>query len=209
MAYKVLGMVKSTGMDKDIHSGVKVPYKSPRERADYEVKVVFGLLWWNGGLLNMGDRQFLYIMDGDGHIYTAPDDEVHHHSAFLAGQPVAAAGIWRVAKGRLNYIDNSSGHYLLPGDYGRQILEELVKGGVNLDTVMQHFSATSKQITSRTKVINSPKHLKWWQRNPGPKLVEDYIEGVRINGNKIANGSHYQGQLMRLYPNARPEWSWF
>ena len=124
MAYKVLGMVKS-GLNKDLGSGIIVPYKTPRERGDYEVSAVFGLLWWQHALLDTGDRSFIYVMDAEGHIYTASEHEVNHHSAFLAGQPAASAGHWRVERGRLKYINNSSGHYMPPGDYGRQAVEEL------------------------------------------------------------------------------------
>jgi hypothetical protein len=209
MAYKVLGMIKSTGLDKDMHSGYIVPYKTLRERGEYQVIPVFGILWWKGALLDMGDRSFSYVMDGDGHIYTAPDAEVHHHSAFLAGQPAAAAGIWRVTRGRLTYIDNISGHYMPPGDYGRQILAELQKGGINLDNVRQEFTSTSTEVTARAKARYSPRHLKWWQRNPGPQLVKDYVEATTVNGKPVERGSHYQGQLLRLYPGSKPEWSWF
>ena len=54
----------------------------------------------------------------------ADDDEVKHHSAFLAGQPVAAAGLWGVKNGQLTRINSESGHYQPPGDYCEQILQE-------------------------------------------------------------------------------------
>ena len=44
-------------------------------------------------------RAFIFVMDGDGTIYSASKGEVVHHSSFISGRPAAAAGSF-VAHGR-------------------------------------------------------------------------------------------------------------
>jgi hypothetical protein len=214
MAYKVVGMLKNGGLGKDMTSGIVVPYKSERERAEYEVTVLSsGQLRWQFSTFDNADRQFLYVMDGDGNIYTADDDEVKHHSAFLAGQPVAAAGMWGVKNGRLTWINSESGHYQPPGDYCEQILQELKKRGAKVDMVKKNFAAPSAQCIVGMKKLAGISGLKWWQRETGAVVVKDYVDGVSLgnadNPVRIESGSHIRGQRLRLYPGKKPEWSWF
>ena len=81
-------------------------------------------------------------MDKDGHIYAAPATEVKHHSAFFAGRPGAAFGCVSVRDGEIQHLNDESGHYLPPSDYGRQMLHQLKARGVKVpaDKVKLHFS---------------------------------------------------------------------
>src|SRR5579875_3739063 len=135
MSYKVAGMLWGSGLNKDTNSGIHVPYKSEKDRREYAVTVLpsSGQLRWRGGAVHTLGQVFLYVMDGDGNIYTAPEIEVQHHSAFLAGQPAAAAGRWGADRGFLIWIDADSGHYQLPSDYSEQLLTELKKRGARID----------------------------------------------------------------------------
>lgn len=141
--YKTLGMMKNAGMQKDINGymsgGIAVPYMLASDRKPYLVKVSpQGRLTQEGFLLNtLGDPQklFIFVMDGDGNIYSAAKREVHHHSSFLAGGPVAAAGHWKVQYGALQYVCNQSGHYQPPFDYTIQVLTELKSRGVDVSGV--------------------------------------------------------------------------
>lgn len=58
--------------------------------------------------------------------------EVFHHSSFLAGAPVAAAGEIAVSGGHVSKINNQSGHYLPPGFYLEQVGKQLELEGVRL-----------------------------------------------------------------------------
>ena len=55
--------------------------------------------------------------------------------------------------------------------------------------------------------------LKWWQRETGAVVVKDYVEGATLgnadNAVRIESGSHISVQRLRLYPDKKPEWSWF
>lgn len=53
---------------------------------------------------------FIFVMDGDGNIYTADKRVVRYHSSFLAGGPVAAAGAWSAVCGAVTNVGNASGH---------------------------------------------------------------------------------------------------
>src|SRR5690606_9581316 len=126
MKYNVLGMLKAGGFQKDLNdfqSGVGTPYLLSRQREPYRVEVKAGLLvqMQNGGLhpfdtTSSSNDTYIFVMSGDGEIYSGDKREVMHHSSFLAGREVAAAGSWIVRSGRLNLITNLSGHYQLPTD---------------------------------------------------------------------------------------------
>lgn len=148
MSYKTLGMMKDGGMQKDINDlmsgGGGTPYMLARERAQYLVSVSqFGRMTQEGFLMNTAKGlggHFIFVMDGEGQIYSASKSVVHHHSSFLAGGPVAAAGWWGVEYGALKYITNDSGHYQPPIDYTKQVLEELKKRGVDITGVEQRWT---------------------------------------------------------------------
>ncbi len=107
MRYKTLGMMKDAGMGKDVNDLMAgtagVPYLLANQRGQYLVTVSpFHRLTQSGFLLNSADGptgQYIFVMDGEGAIYSASKTVVHHHSPFLAGGPVAAAGWWAVEYG--------------------------------------------------------------------------------------------------------------
>ncbi|WP_119726298.1 hypothetical protein [Thermomonospora amylolytica] len=68
---------------------------------------------------------------------TATESGVHaagvfHHSSFLAGGPVAAAGELRVVNGRLGLISDRSGHYQPPPEFRDRVVEMLRQAGVTI-----------------------------------------------------------------------------
>lgn len=159
--YKTLGMMKDAGMGKDVNGymsgGVGVPYLLAADRKQYLIEVSpHGRLTQGGFLLNtLGTPQklFIFVMDGDGKIYSANKSKVQHHSSFLAGGPAAAAGHWRVEYGALQYVCNQSGHYQPPFDYTQQILVELKKRGVDVSGVEADWSGmnTKNMVKVTTK----------------------------------------------------------
>ncbi|TQK08249.1 hypothetical protein [Herbaspirillum sp. SJZ107] len=94
-------------------------------------------------------NSFIFVMSGAGEIYSASKSVVQHHSAFLAGGPVAAAGWWKIVKGRVIYISNSSGHYQPPLDYTQQVLKELKRRNVNIDGVETRWTGVDSVATAR------------------------------------------------------------
>lgn len=75
--------------------------------------------------------KYLFVMDGEGRVFAGSSAQVDKHSAFLAGAPVAAAGLIVVEAGRLVAVEDESGHYMPPQDYLNQFLTEMVLRGVD------------------------------------------------------------------------------
>jgi hypothetical protein len=159
MAYRTLGMLESAGFNKDTNdhmAGSGAPYFSSRERGPYSVEVRNGLLMQNGagGLQAMdtsvsANGVFIFVMGGDGAILSGDKSVVMHHSSFLAGRAVAAAGTWAVRQGRLEMISDQSGHYQTPIDYVEQVLKELKRRGVNVNTVRKSWVGLKSRDTAK------------------------------------------------------------
>lgn len=213
MSYKVLGMLRDGGLGKDMHSGVAVKYLSAMDRIEYLVSVQNRELRWCFSPLDTSDDpggQYIYVMDGDGNIYTASKRTVVHHSAFLAGQPAAAAGHWTVKNGVIVDMDAQSGHYQPTADYCQQIITELEKRGVPTRGITTNFGSTSKQCMVGFKRMHGITGLKWYETERGGVVKTDYAEGVTdASGNRVAIGTHIQGQRLRLYPGFKPKWTWY
>jgi hypothetical protein len=158
LKYKVLGMLKDSGLQKDLNDavyGTAVPYLDATQRQQYLVTINNGLLHDGTGQLmdtnHISNKTYIFVMDSNGNIYSAPKNTVQHHSAFLSGRPVAAAGHMRVTQGVVDYIDNQSGHYRPPKDYMKQFKKELEKRGVDLSNTDMQFGNSKKEIKKRMK----------------------------------------------------------
>jgi hypothetical protein len=78
----------------------------------------------------------IFVMDGDGNIFAGQHKVgLFHHSSFLGGGAVAAAGEMKVEKGRLVAVTAKSGHYWPTPEHTRQLLRELAANGVQLKGV--------------------------------------------------------------------------
>jgi hypothetical protein len=171
--YKTLGMMKDGGMQKDINDyrfGTGTLYLLANQRGVHLVTTnPQHLLVQGGGLLDTSaahNGSYIFVMDGDGNIYSADKAQVSHHSAFLAGGPVAAAGHWQVTNGVVQWISNVSGHYQPPIDYCKQILKELKRRGISVNGITQNWTGGD----SKTSAKASKKHGITFKRL-GPKGV--------------------------------------
>ncbi|WP_178030949.1 hypothetical protein [Pelagibaculum spongiae] len=198
-------MLYNAGMGKDIFSGVRVPYLDELERLNYLVTVQDGLLYRRGTKLMTANESWAFVMDKDGEIYCGrKSGDVEHHSAFLSGRPVAAAGHIRVVAGKLLYVNNSSGHYQPTKEYMLQFKKELVKQGVDFSSVRLEFGISSRQLEKGLKRISDPSYQgRWFQRFHAEKVIET-VDGA---GTVETGRSHFNGQLRRLYPEG-PRWQW-
>ncbi|HEY7030612.1 MAG TPA: hypothetical protein VH482_04750 [Thermomicrobiales bacterium] len=80
------------------------------------------------------DGTAMYVMDNTGSIFAGSQNVGRfHHSSFMAGGPVAAAGEMSLNAGTLKYINNFSGHYLPTPDHLTQVLQELRDNAVPLN----------------------------------------------------------------------------
>ncbi|WP_188150891.1 RHS repeat-associated core domain-containing protein, partial [Teredinibacter waterburyi] len=129
---------------------VAVTYLAPEQRNDYEVGIENGLLVHKGGslagrpvdTLDAGDAwsgtgKAIFVMDTQGKIYLSNSYPVaeFHHSSFLAGAPVASAGMMNVANGMILEVSNDSGHYQPPQSLNDQVMNELRDQGLGDDSL--------------------------------------------------------------------------
>jgi hypothetical protein len=169
--YKTIGMAINGGLGKDTNDyrmgrygedkdNMTNLYLLENQRAPYLVTVdpATRLLHRNGVVLDTThahNEYFIFVMDGDGRIFSEDKFVINHHSAFLAGNPVSSAGGWRVANGQVTNINNSSGHYMPPWDYTEQVLKELKRHRHVINGIQKNYSgATSKAIKRHWKKVN-------------------------------------------------------
>jgi|GEM_PF-6305294 hypothetical protein len=123
----------------------------------------------SGGSLH-GDQSeagsALYVMSSRGDIYSG-SDEVYwrHHSSFLAGADVAAAGMIKVTNGQIEWVSNSSGHYEPEPKFLNNILDLLEKNNVDLSKI------TVKEDRNSECPLGSHRDYSatiWRQKHNGP-----------------------------------------
>jgi hypothetical protein len=204
--YKTIGMVaQELEMDAFSH---QIPYMDAEERKKCIISVRGGRVFNDRGFamtdkfvaLDLSDKTWkamrsncLFVMDGGGAIYCAPAIAVEHHSCFLAGQPVASAGIISFGEsGFIEHLSPLSGHYRPPRDYFNQVVSELKRRGARLEpNVVQLHGATSS--FERTVPNLLRRH----------ETVTDHSDGAE----GVVIGTHKAGQTRRLYPSG-PKWEW-
>jgi hypothetical protein len=72
----------------------------------------------------------IYVVAKNGKIYTANHEAgIFHHSSFLSGTPVIAAGEWIVKDGQVLAINDKTGHYHVGAAHLAEFLQRLSAGG--------------------------------------------------------------------------------
>lgn len=115
------------------HKRWRVHYMSTVERESSRIRVWHGKIFDSKGRLIAGSlegqgKSFLYVMDEAGNIYISSNLEAvarFHHSSFLGGKNVAAAGVLRIRNGEIVYLNNDSGHYWPPRFCLSQAMDQL------------------------------------------------------------------------------------
>lgn len=143
-------------------------YMNERERVRFLVNVRGGLLHhatpdkvMDTGKSHIttkkvGNGMYIFVMDGNGRIFSAAKDDVEHHSSFLAGNPCGAAGTFKVTAGKVGYVTNQSGHYCPTKDYIDQFVTELTSRGADvsgLDLAKQMGTRAGAQAASARRGI--------------------------------------------------------
>ena len=84
----------------------------------------------------MGKGYGIFVMDNEGRIFAAAHKVgLFHHSSFLAGASVAAAGEIKIEHGVIKAVTNKSGHYKPSDPEMIQLFQELESRGVDLTSV--------------------------------------------------------------------------
>jgi hypothetical protein len=134
-------------VDKYVHSKQKclVSYLDPEARKAYEVHL--GATVTRGPANTVFDTSTMtskfsgkgfaiYVMSPSGEMY-ADQHKVglFHHSSFLAGAEVAAAGEIRVTGGKVRYVTNKTGHYKAGAEEVWQLLHRFRRSGMDLKPI--------------------------------------------------------------------------
>ncbi|MGS2808632.1 toxin glutamine deamidase domain-containing protein [Nocardia sp. MW-W600-9] len=129
-----------------------VDYLDPNRRRALRLEIRNGLLYTaNGELFDTGRAQTvwsgggraIFVMDQNGNLYASLSHSAgrFHHSSFLAGAPVAAAGELVVSGGVLQLLTDSSGHYRPERGHTLQAIEHLRRLGIPLSAAQVEFEA--------------------------------------------------------------------
>jgi len=113
-----------------------------------------------------GKGQAIWVQGPSGRFYSSNESECgkFHHSSFLAGRDVKAAGDWVIEEGRLKAISAMSGHYHPSLDSLRRALLDLQgvsRQLLNWGVVEVFKGATEVKIPIRTFLDESAKDPKY------------------------------------------------
>ena len=114
-----------TQVNKSMHlgqrekdAGYQVVYLSKEQRAEYQLFTHHEQLFRKDGITPLdtnkfnGGHKFLYVISRHGKLYAGKGARhVVHHSSFLAGKDVMAAGKLATVDGKVVFLCNHSGHY--------------------------------------------------------------------------------------------------
>ncbi len=134
------------GEERGRRFSTNVQYLSEAERRPYLVRIENGLVLDASGrpvdtrgampwVAGSGGRA-IFVMDHQGQIYLSNDYRMgqFHHSSFLAGESVAAAGEMSIEEGVVRVVSDRSGHYKPGWNQVNQIKDRLARGGVRPDS---------------------------------------------------------------------------
>jgi len=181
--YATYGMMVS-GLTKDLHNPLayagsearSLQYRAAEHSRQYITTVENGLLMQGGRPLDTG-RAFIFVMDGDGTIYSASKGVVTHHSSFISGRPAAAAGSFVATAGKLTSYNGESGHYQPTVEMLAQFKAELESRGVSFEGV----KLTTKPLTDAQQAAARIKQNAF-HRLGGLQSVDDF--GLVPEGHK-------------------------
>jgi hypothetical protein len=82
-------------------------------------------------------------MDPHGNLYASLEQERGrlHHSTLASGNPVTGAGELAVADGRLLDVTGNSGHYRPLRSNTQNVLDELARQGIDIDSISIEWMA--------------------------------------------------------------------
>ena len=120
----------------------QVRYINPAERENYRLRFGSDGLIYDASAHRFdtsnavridehGRKSFLklamFVMDAQGNFYASNFQQVgvFHHSSFVGGGEVAASGEMKVTDGKLELINDRSGHYRCSREFSEQALERL------------------------------------------------------------------------------------
>jgi hypothetical protein len=162
----------------------QVQYMDAKERKVKQLTVKNGLIYQQGiGLMGKGSQtKYIFVMDGMGQIYSEQKNVVRHHSSFLAGGPVAAAGTWAIQDGRIVSCNASSGHYAPRRFFMNQLIKELESRGADMQWLADAKKSGTADASAEAGGLGrggaTPKALAADQKR---RNVPDSQSDIRLN----------------------------
>ncbi len=179
-----LGFGVASSLIRDLLArGQSVKYCTPEEREAYRLQIVGGRISdvrgdaYHTGMKEThfsGSGWAIYVVDFDNTFYSESHVvSAFHHSSFLAGAPVKAAGELAVDRGRLVALTNKTGHYKAGEAELAMTLRLLRMRGVDLDDVAVNdpFKAPGKWVSGSHALSANGKLADVDQVVPGPRRV--------------------------------------
>ena len=109
---------------------------------------------------NKGSNDYIYVMDKSGNIYIGVSDPGRfHHSSFLAGDDVVAAGHIAFEKGEVVWVSNVSGHYQPRGKTLDYLLSELNELGIDVSKVEKDIIVRPPPLPQPTPTTESTRSI--------------------------------------------------
>ena len=133
--------------------------------------------------------EYIFVMDGDGKIYAGVQDIGRfHHSSFLSGEPISAAGhLYIDENGRLKGFNNATGHYRLPGAANDQFINELSRRKVSIQNLLVGE-------IKNNKIEYSPKAVRSGVYSP--PLDIDSLNEERTLRQRTLSPDGWQGEVV-------------
>lgn len=160
---KIMSFVKGEQYGYALHKdfyGRKVIYLDEEERKNYQVFIQNGLLvnrWGKRICIEKCRGIFVMSLYGDIYFSDKPVYTQFHHTSFLAGEDVAAAGELKIKNGKIRSVNNLSGHYRPTYAHVFQFLLELQAQGVQSNYKIEFYDMTGNYMYDyRTEKIHQP-----------------------------------------------------
>ncbi len=156
-----------------------VRYLDAAARISYRVDVANGILHWGDSPLDTVTQKLetvfsgvgwgIWVLSPSGEFYTASHKTGEfHHSSFLSGEPVKAAGEWRVKNGRIDVITGKTGHY---------------RCGINA------LVLALRQLLGMDALPASAKVIVWKNNAPTSVLAHAFLKDETLQSEYTAFGS--------------------
>jgi len=177
-----------------------VKYMGATEREKYVVTIKGGRLAnLDGSSLSTKRMQTYFSGIGWGIWVLSPDDVLYtashqlgslHHSSFLSGQAVQAAGEWEVSDGEVINITAKTGHYKCDIETFQRGLRSMNLSGLNLrNTNAVVYSGQSPVAINAMQFLADPAAVQGYS-NQGTQLLHQKVTPHDVRQNMI--GSHRQ-----------------
>lgn len=141
----------------------------PSNISQYRVDIRDGLILDCDGNIKdtPSNEEEIFIIDENQNIFSCLSSNSMKHTSLSKGRPLLGVGSFQLEKGKIKYLENSSGHYLPGKKILTNTLEILKNKGINLEinTKIGYFdNASNIQRTTFYNLNNNPRQINYSTR---------------------------------------------